>query len=216
VETRLAACSELPEERVGAVSPERMHERSGADIAVGPGEPTAVEVAGSAGEGERAVDDTGGRFADESLCALRLGKEARQVIGRAGRGRVPRLVLVDQGSGAREEGSSGGEVDDVLGGEHLRMRIELGATAELVGHTRVAAWKRPALRFRSMYSTASPTGKPPRRAESGSSTFSKETEWLPEARLPSASQSLWTTTPAVSRGRSWHSRTAHGRRRRCR
>jgi DNA-binding NarL/FixJ family response regulator len=29
-----------------------------------------------------------------------------------------------------------------------------------------------------MYSTASPTGKPPRSAESGSCTSSKETEWL--------------------------------------
>ena len=28
-----------------------------------------------------------------------------------------------------------------------------------------AAWNRPAFRFRSMYSAASPTGKPPRRAE---------------------------------------------------
>ncbi len=51
-----------------------------------------------------------------------------------------------------------------------------------------------------MYSTASPMGKPPRSADSGSRTSSNETEWLPEARMPSASQSSWTTTPGVRRG----------------
>ena len=60
-------------------------------------------------------------------------------MGRAGRGRVPCVVVVDQGAGAREEGAAGGEVDEVLGGEHLRVRVELWAPAELVGHARVAA-----------------------------------------------------------------------------
>ena len=48
-----------------------------------------------------------------------------------------------------------------------------------------------------MYAVALPTGKPPRSADSGSSTPSKLTEWLPEARMPSASQSSCTTTPGV-------------------
>jgi len=49
-----------------------------------------------------------------------------------------------------------------------------------------------------MYGVASPTLKPPRTPDSGSSTASKDTELLPEARIPSASQSSCTVTPGAS------------------
>jgi len=51
-----------------------------------------------------------------------------------------------------------------------------------------------------MYGTALPTRKPPRSAAGGSSAASKLTEWLPEARIPMASQSPWTRTPDASAG----------------
>ena len=51
-----------------------------------------------------------------------------------------------------------------------------------------------------MYGSGSPARKPPRTPDSGSSTPSSETELLPEARIPSASQSSWTTTPGASVG----------------
>ena len=44
-----------------------------------------------------------------------------------------------------------------------------------------------------------PTGKPPRRASAGRRTSSNETDRLPEARMPSASQSSWIVTPGVVR-----------------
>ena len=39
-----------------------------------------------------------------------------------------------------------------------------------------------------------------RMARAGSSTFSKVTEWLPEERIPSASQSSWIVTPGALAG----------------
>ena len=51
-----------------------------------------------------------------------------------------------------------------------------------------------------MYGTGSPAGKPPASADSGSSTPSNVIEWLPDARMPSASQSSWITTPGVPAG----------------
>ena len=42
--------------------------------------------------------------------------------------------------------------------------------------------------------------KPPRMPDSGSATPSSETELLPDARIPSASQSSWITTPGASVG----------------
>jgi hypothetical protein len=63
-----------------------------------------------------------------------------------------------------------------------------------------AAWNGPATRLRSMYGSLSPAAKPPRTPDSGSSTPSNETELLPEARMPSASQSSCTTTPAACTG----------------
>ena len=51
-----------------------------------------------------------------------------------------------------------------------------------------------------MYGTGSPVGKPPRSAAAGRSTPAKDTEWLPEPRIPIASQSPWIVTPGVSAG----------------
>ena len=49
-----------------------------------------------------------------------------------------------------------------------------------------------------MYGTGSPARKPPRSAGRGQLDALERTELLPEARIPSASQSSWTTTPGVS------------------
>src|SRR3954452_19923811 len=62
------------------------------------------------------------------------------------------------------------------------------------------AWNSPATRLRSMNGAAWPRGNPPRSTESGSSTSSNVTELLPEARIPSASQSSCTITPVASTG----------------
>ena len=62
------------------------------------------------------------------------------------------------------------------------------------------AWNSPAERLRSMYGTALPAGKPPLSAGFGSRTPSNVTEWLPDARMPSASQSSWIVTPRARTG----------------
>jgi hypothetical protein len=49
-----------------------------------------------------------------------------------------------------------------------------------------------------MYASASPARKPPRSASGGTSTPVKVTELLPEARMPSASQSSWISTPSAA------------------
>ena len=70
METRLAARGELPEEGVGTVRAERVHEGHCADVAVGAGEGAAVQVTGASGERERAVDDADRGLADVELGAL--------------------------------------------------------------------------------------------------------------------------------------------------
>ena len=57
VQGGLAAERDVAEQLVGAVGAERVHEAAGADVAVRARERVAVEVAGAAGERERAVDD---------------------------------------------------------------------------------------------------------------------------------------------------------------
>jgi hypothetical protein len=52
-----------------------VHERAGLDIAVGARERATVDVAGAAGEGERTVNDAGGRLVDERFGGLRLGEQ---------------------------------------------------------------------------------------------------------------------------------------------
>jgi hypothetical protein len=91
---------ELSEKGVRAVGAEWVHEGGRADVAVRAGEWAAVEVAGSAGQRERAIDDPTGGCRDEGLCALRLGEQIRQLLGRAECGWVESVVLVDQGGGA--------------------------------------------------------------------------------------------------------------------
>ena len=59
---------------VGAVRAERVHEGAGLDVAVGARQRAAVDVAGAAREGERALYDAGGRLAHERLGGLGLGE----------------------------------------------------------------------------------------------------------------------------------------------
>ena len=51
-----------------------------------------------------------------------------------------------------------------------------------------------------MYGNGSPATNPPRTPDSGSSTPCRDTELLPEARIPIASQSSWMITPVASVG----------------
>ena len=62
------------------------------------------------------------------------------------------------------------------------------------------AWNSPLVMLRSRYGTASPVGNPPRTAPAGSSTPLSVIEWLPDARMPSASQSPLMVTPGASAG----------------
>ena len=86
VERRSASPSAtLAEVVVGAVGAERVHEGAGLDVAVGARERAAVDVAGAAREGERAVDDAGGRLVDERLGGLRLGEQRAELARRCRR-----------------------------------------------------------------------------------------------------------------------------------
>src|SRR5215218_10263791 len=95
VERRLFAEGDPAEVVVGAAGAERVHEGAGLDVAVGAGERAAVEVAGAAREGERAVHDPGGRLVDERLGGLRLGEQRAELLGAAVGRRVGSAVLVD-------------------------------------------------------------------------------------------------------------------------
>src|SRR4051812_23919282 len=57
---------------IGTIRPEGVHEGAGPDVAVRPRQRAAIEIAGTAGERERALDDTGGRLVDERLRRLCL------------------------------------------------------------------------------------------------------------------------------------------------
>ena len=92
----IEAESDLPDELVGAVGGERVHERAGADVAVGPRDRVAVEEPGAARERERAVDHAGGGLVDERLDRLRLGEQRSELLARAVGVGMRRLVLVDQ------------------------------------------------------------------------------------------------------------------------
>ena len=140
---------------VRAVGAQRVHERPGADVAVRAAERVAVEVAGAAGERERAVDDAGGALVDERLRGLRLGEERGDLLARPGRGGVGGDVVVEQRRRPREDGARGGEVDRVLGDEGPAARVR-GCPAQRrpaalsAIPSDAAAWKRPASRLRSM------------------------------------------------------------------
>ena len=49
-------------------------------------------------------------------------------------------------------------------------------------------------------SVSRPAGNPPRRAAAGRWTSSNDTDWLPEARMPRASQSPFIRTPSADAG----------------
>src|SRR5438046_8306373 len=72
VQRRLLPQGDVRDQVVRAVRAERMHERTGADVAVGARERMAVAVARAARERERAVADPHRRDADERLRGLRL------------------------------------------------------------------------------------------------------------------------------------------------
>src|SRR2546423_5179570 len=74
VERRLFAEGDVAEMVVGAVGAQRVHEGAGLDVAVRACERAAVDIAGTTGEGERAVHDARGRLVDERLGGLGLGK----------------------------------------------------------------------------------------------------------------------------------------------
>src|SRR5215218_3813593 len=123
VEARLPAEGELAEELVGAVCAEGVHEGDGADVAIGARERAAVQVAGSAGEGERAVDDADGRLTDERLRGLGLREDACDALAGAVRRRLRGEVVVDQRCRAGQYGAAGRQVDDVLCRLHPRARV---------------------------------------------------------------------------------------------
>ena len=81
VERGFFAEGDVGEVVVGAVGAEWVHEGAGLDVAVGARERAAVQVAGAAREGERAVDDPGGRLVDERLRGLGLGEQRSQLLG---------------------------------------------------------------------------------------------------------------------------------------
>src|SRR5947209_7826565 len=64
---------------VCAVGAERVHERAGLDVAIRPGQRAAVGVAGTAREGERAVDDARGCLVDERFRRLRFGEQRAEL-----------------------------------------------------------------------------------------------------------------------------------------
>ena len=59
------------------------------------------------------------RTAASPMKAFALWASANRLVSSSvRRGRVAGMVLVDQGGCPREDGAAGGEIDDVLGGEH--------------------------------------------------------------------------------------------------
>src|SRR5215207_10250292 len=129
---------DLCEVVVGAVGAERVHEGAGLDVAVGARERAAVDIAGAAGERERALHGAGGGLADERFGGLGLGEQRGELLGVAVGGRVGGAVLVDQPGGARQHAARGGQVDEVV--RHLRARACVAvdpasdpAAGELVG-----------------------------------------------------------------------------------
>ena len=129
METRLPAECESAEELVRAVRAERVHERAGADVAVRACEGTAVQVAGAAGQGKRAIDDAHGGLADEHLRGLRLSEETDDFVRGIVRRRMCREVVVDQRGGARENCPTRRKIHDVLRRLHLRAGVGRGLVA---------------------------------------------------------------------------------------
>ena len=197
-----AAERDVADEVVRAVGAERMHEAAGADVAVGAGERVAVEVAGAAGQRERAVDDPRGGLVDERLRGLRLGeqrdhvrrsrlvderrahRDERRPRRRRGRSRSRRRSMRVRASRLAARAAHRWRPRRALGDAQRRRGVEEPGD-EVALHVR-ARRRRPGTR------------RAARRA--GSSTPSNVTEWLPDARMPSASQSSWTTTPGASVG----------------
>src|SRR2546423_510295 len=137
VERRLFAESDAAEVVVGAVGAERVHEGTGLDVTVRARERAAVDVAGTAREGEGAVHDAGGRLVDERLGGLGLGEQRPELVGAAVGRRVGGAVVVDQRRRARQDAARGGEVDGVVGHLHARARIAVDAPGDAATGGRV-------------------------------------------------------------------------------
>ena len=142
----------------------------GPDVAVGARQRAAVEVAGAAGQRERAVDDAGGGLVDERLGRLGLGEQRVELaVGAVDAG----LAAWCSSISARraQDAARGGEVDGVLGDQHARPcvavdplgdRARASASADSAMPSDADAWNSPAARLRSMYGPRRPPRKPPR------------------------------------------------------
>src|SRR5215210_2001610 len=137
VELRGFAEGDVGEVVVGAVGAQWVHEGAGLDVAVGAREWAAVQVAGAAGEGERAVHGAGGGLVDERLGGLSLGEQRAELRGAAVGGGVGGAMLVDQRGRARQDAARGGEVDGVVGDLHARARIAVDAPGDAAAGDRV-------------------------------------------------------------------------------
>ena len=123
-ERRRLEAERRPGEQVeGAVGPERMHECPRPSIPPRLAQRMAGQVPGAAGEGQRPVGDTSGRLVDVGLGRLNLGIHRLRLGDRRVVGRERGVVLVDQPTGAIEDGAHGGDVDRVLGQPHHGVRV---------------------------------------------------------------------------------------------
>ena len=102
-------------------------------------------------------------------------------------------MLVDQRGRAREDAARGGEVDGVVGHLHARPGVAVDPTGEApagdcVGRLgdaeRGRGVKQPGHEVALHVGCESPARKPPRTADSGSSTPSSETELLARGAHP--------------------------------
>ena len=150
VQDGLAAERDVAEQVVGAVGAERVHEAAGADVAVRARERVAVEVAGAAGQRERAVDDPRRGLVDERLRRLRLGEQrderpssdsSTSVAARASVARQAPSSIAFSATSVRARASGS-----------PRTRARAAAAAALSAMPSDAeAWNSPATRLRSMY-----------------------------------------------------------------
>src|SRR5215210_2804455 len=102
---------DLPDELVGAPGGERVHERAGANIAIGAGDRVPAAERGAADERQGAVDQAGGRLVDERLDRLRLGEQRGELLVRAVGVGMRGLVLVDQAGAAGQRSPADPELD---------------------------------------------------------------------------------------------------------
>jgi hypothetical protein len=194
VQRVLAAERDVAEQVVGAVGAERLHEAAGPDVAVRARQRVAVEVAGATGQRQRAVDDPRGGPLTNALAACASANSATSGSSDSSTSAAARASVARQAPSSIAFSATSVRAR-ASGTRTAACEV---ATAASAMPSEAEAWKRPATRLRSMYASASPARNPPRSADSGTSTPEKVTELLPEARMPSASQSSWMRTPSVA------------------